>query len=152
MTPKLVVPRYPQKSLLLYRQTTRDTVPEDYDPDSQQMPPLATYERNQAALDLLNRWVLEMDTVMAGTHPNGKAFADRQPILRGRELRFPADMLARASEQHRVLLVTLQGRAYPLPRIGAGVYAIPSGLPSGPYFIEAGDYRAFRYLFLSGPL
>lgn len=49
--PALVVPWYPEKSVLIFRERSRDTAPGNYDPYRNQMPPLGTYEVN-ANLDV----------------------------------------------------------------------------------------------------
>ncbi len=141
ITPKLIVPKYPQKSLLLYRQTTRDTVPGDYAWDTQQMPPLATYERNLAALDLLNRWVLEMDTIFVGVRPVAGGLGAFAPVVRGRTLSFPGN----GSEV--LELVDMRGRSWRLQPIGPGVYAIPAAAAPGLYLFRAGKYRVLLSLF-----
>ena len=142
ITPKLIVPKYPQKSLLLYRQTTRDTTPGDYSWDSQQMPPLATYERNQAALDLMTKWILGMDSVFTGVRGGPLARADFAPVILGdRLLLMPGPQPA-----DPVLLIDLRGRSTSLRRIGVGEYAIPAGLPLGSYLVRRGSQRALRQL------
>ena len=144
ITPKLIVPHWPQKSLLLYRQTTRDTTPGDYEWDSQQMPPLATYERNQPALDLMSKWILGMDSVFAGVRGGAMARADFAPFILGRRLRLAP---ALDGSDAPVSLVDFRGRATVLAGIGAGEFAIPAALPPGTYLVRRGAQRALRHLF-----
>jgi hypothetical protein len=142
--PALAVPGYPQKSVLLFRQLSRDTVPGDYDPSRSQMPPLATFEVNTDATDLLAHWIREMPAMPA---PNPilalpGAVALEATLVRGLLRVSPGALKAGV----RVTMAGVDGREVPLQRIAEGAYALPRGLPKGLYYIRVGKRSLLRYL------
>jgi hypothetical protein len=142
--PALVVPGYPQKSVLLYRQLARDTLPGEYDPNRSQMPPLASFEVNTDATDLLTHWIREMPATAA---PNPiwdipGAVVLEATLVRGLLRVSPDAVRIRA----RVSMAGVDGREVPLRHIGEGAYAVPSALPKGLYYIRVGKKSLLRYL------
>jgi hypothetical protein len=113
--------------------------------DFAQMPPLATYVPDTAALKILGEWALKYRTLVrvAGEDSvvtlNGKRIAARTetPVLRNRQLFVPAGWTGKA------VMTSLNGRSYPLTSVGRGRYALPASLPTGIYFFRIGD-RSFR--------
>jgi hypothetical protein len=151
IVPALIVPGYPEKSALIFRQTERNTTPGDYDFIHNQMPPLATYEVNVPAVTLLKKWVKEMQPLPVG--PDGyvgiarSASARTQlksPIIRGGLVILPADFSA---TKLSVKLTGINGRTYDLKAVGRNAFALPANLPKGVYIIRAGQQSFTRYMF-----
>ncbi len=170
--PSLVVPGYPQKSTLLYRQIMRaspevfmkkwlaDTTenrpanaPLFWTPYDviEQMPPLGTYELNNPAIALLTQWITEM----APIDPNPprvigiRNFASartllKSPTLEGNLLRLPAGLI---ESNVKVTLSEITGRTIPLNKVGAGIYSIPVNLNRGVYIIRVGNESFTRSRF-----
>jgi hypothetical protein len=140
--PALVVPGYPEKSWILFRQKARNTRPGDYDVDRNQMPPGYTFEPDGKAIALMEEWIREM----------------RPPAVPLRAALPAAARDVRLEERHLILapgfapgnvevtLSAMDGRRVEVRRLGAGVYAIPAGLPKGLYLIRAGTRSALRSL------
>ncbi len=143
--PAVIVPGYPQKSVLLFRQTQRDTTPGDYDPDRNQMPPLASFEVNLAATDLIKRWILEMGPVVPVGVRRGIAVAAAAPAVcfQGRTLVVSREAL---KADPKVSMLALNGGEVRLERLAEGLYALPAGLPKGLYYIRAGGKSLLKYL------
>lgn len=145
----LVTPGYPQKSVILYRQTARNTVAYPdiaaFDPERNQMPPLATFEVNEKAMKVINDWI-------AGLQPDSnvsiRAHARqglKSPYIQGRNLHLPKSMLNGALP--KVSMTGVNGRTVDLYSVGSGVYAIPVTMPKGIYIVRVGSQRFTRYLF-----
>jgi hypothetical protein len=140
--PALVVPGYPEKSVLLFRQKVRNTRPGNYDADRNQMPPGGSYEPDGAAIALMEKWIREMPSpvvALRAARPasaNDARLEDRRLIL----------SVGFAPGNVEVTLSALDGRRVEVRRLAAGVYAIPPGLPKGLYLIRAGSRSALRYL------
>jgi hypothetical protein len=145
IVPALVVPGYPEKSVILFRQRSRNTRPSDYDPVRDQMPPSASYEVNEPATALIEKWIKEMPvpvpiaTALLKRHAAGAAGF----FLQGRRLIL--DAKASAGDLP-VEMAGVDGRRVALRRIAAGTYAIPESLPKGLYLIRVGARSALRYL------
>jgi len=149
--PALVVPWYPEKSVLIFRERSRDTVPGDYDAVRNQMPPLGTFEVNAPAVALLNQWVREMGLQAA----TGLVHGARRPAsgairLQGRLLTIAPEAGMGNSNvtggNAGVSMVSLDGRRVELRRLSPGVYELPVGLPKGLYLIRAGTRALIRSL------
>lgn len=144
IVPANVVPGYPQKSVILFRMLTRNTLPGEFDSYRMQMPPLATYETDRAAAALIQKWITEMG-------PNGTVRLHRAPALsaapeaafQGRTLVVSRQALL--SKPH-VALLGLDGREVSLQRVGEGLYALPAGLPKGLYYIRIGAKTVLKSL------
>jgi len=151
IVPALIVPGYPEKSTLIFRQTERNTTPGDYDFIHNQMPPLATYEVNVPAVTLLQKWVREMDALpvdsagLVGIVRSASGRIQlRSPVIRGGLVIFPADY---ATAKLSVKLTGINGRTYDLKSVGRDAFALPANLPKGVYIIRAGQQMFTRYLF-----
>jgi hypothetical protein len=155
MMPALVVPGYPEKSVLLFRQTVRKTAPGDYDPERNQMPPSATYEVNVPATTLLTAWIKDMPKLAAPnakspdcvvgisahtvrTNLKGPAFQNKQVIL-------PMEMAGPGLV--KVTLTGIDGRTIQLAQVSRTAYALPSQLRPGVYIIRVNDKNFTQYLF-----
>lgn len=147
--PAVVVPGYPQKSVILFRQEVRKTTPGDYDADRRQMPPLATYEVNVAATNLIRRWILEMEKIpqrdALGIRGRNLRTHLKGPAIQGRQIILPAELAGSGSV--KVSLTGIQGRAIELNQVNRTVYALPSNLPPGVYVIKVGKQNFTRHLF-----
>lgn len=145
IVPAVIVPGYPQKSVLLFRQRSRNTRPGDYDPERNQMPPLASFEVNEKATALIEKWILEMPE--SRPVPTGTA---RLHAMAGGDAYFQGGNLILSQElartQAKVSMVSVNGREVPLTRMAGGVYAVPGGMPKGLYFIRIGARSLLRYL------
>jgi cytochrome c553 len=149
--PALVVPWYPEKSALIFRERSRDTVPGNYDPYRNQMPPLGTYEVNAPAVALLEQWVREMGLQAATALGHGPRRSASGTIrLQGRLLTIAPEAgvgnLDVTGGNAAVSMVFLDGRRVELRRLSPGVYELPAGLPKGLYLIRAGTRSLIRSL------
>ncbi|MBW8886839.1 MAG: hypothetical protein JF616_03685 [Fibrobacteres bacterium] len=144
---KLIIAGYPSKSVLLQRQKTRNTVPGDFG-GVDQMPPVATFEVNPAAIALLEKWILAMPPLPVppaeAIRPHGALPAGYAVRLQGRRLEVAIGPGKGSAE---VGLISRDGRRISLRRLGEGLYELPAGLGRGVYFIRVGDRSYVRYLF-----
>jgi mono/diheme cytochrome c family protein len=147
--PALVVPGYPQKSVILYRQLVRKTTPGDYDPERNQMPPVATFEVNVAATNLIRRWILEMPKIPAptalGIRGQNMRTNLKGPAIQGHQIVLPMEMAGPGTV--KVTLTGIQGRTIELTQVTRTAYALPSNLTPGVYIIKVGKQNFTRYLF-----
>jgi hypothetical protein len=147
INPAVIVPGYPQKSVLLFRQMVRKTIPGNFDADRNQMPPLATFEVNVPATDLIRKWILEMGPkgVLGVQGPiaakaadaSMDAFFQGRTLIVGRGGRLPAQPVS---------MLALNGRQIRLERMGDGLYALPAGLPKGLYYVRIGAKTLLKSL------
>ncbi|MEO7955314.1 MAG: hypothetical protein ABIW76_01385 [Fibrobacteria bacterium] len=154
----LLVPKRPDLSVILHRQKQRRTYERDvqahaqeplnplpdFSADLNQMPPLATYEEDTAATQLITRWIMEFDTT--GQIANGLAggrVVDATPVpaFQGRLIRVPEAMAGSVS------LRGVDGRALPLAPVSRGVYSLPPQAQAGVYILRVGP-RSFRLSLL----
>ncbi len=151
--PALVVPGYPNKSVVLFRQISRNTVntlPLNWDPDHNQMPPLGSFEVNVPATNLIAQWITAMTPIIA---PNVASIRSggivrtllKSPSIEGGMLRLPPELDGPGNVV--VTMTGISGRTLKLRQVGRGVYAIPSGLSAGVYQIGVGGKTFTRYLF-----
>jgi hypothetical protein len=118
--------------------------PERYLSDASQMPPLATYIPDTAALRILAEWSKKYYTLTAvpgeppvlSVHGSGLAMQG-MPSIQNRQLIVPEGWTG------KVLMVSLDGRSTPLASVGRGRYALPASMPAGVYFFKVGN-RTFR--------
>jgi hypothetical protein len=145
----LVTPAYPQKSVILFRQLARNSLTGDdiaaFDPDRNQMPPLATFEANEKAMKVISDWIasLPIDPALAIRAQSRHAL--KTPYIQGRHLHLPKNMLNGTTP--KVSMIGINGRTAELFNVGAGVYAIPVTMPKGVYVIRVGAQSFTRYLF-----
>lgn len=147
--PALVVPGHPGKSVILYRQKTRNSLESNdvaaFDPHRNQMPPLATFEVDEEAMKVIERWIREISQTVTIPREAGKDLErPGQLSIHGRFLLLPAEM---AALDPAVSMVGINGRIQTLTRTGKGVYNIPSHLPAGIYVLRVGRESFTRYLF-----
>jgi len=154
--PALIVPGYPDKSVLIFRQKSRNTMPADsgdaYNVIHEQMPPLATFEVNAPAISLLERWVREMQPLPVGADGSvgiarGASVRSqlKSPVIRGGLVILPADFAA--TSKFSVKLTGINGRTFDLKAVSRNAFALPTGLPKGVYIIRVGEQSFTRYLF-----
>jgi hypothetical protein len=108
-----------------------------------QMPPLATNVVDTTAMRILGEWAATYRTLVPveGQEPvtriNGavarKAVAE-MPKLHNRLLIVPNGWTGKAQ------MFSISGRAYNLPSVGRGQYAIPQAAPAGLYFFRVGEH------------
>lgn len=150
--PALVVPGYPSKSVILVRQKARNAKPGDYYVGSYAMPPLATYEVNNPAMQVIAEWITTLTPVpapnccpQAGIHIGHSETFIKLPSIQGRTLRLPQIM---ASQKNlKVTLVSLNGKTITLSSFAPGLYTLPQSLSRGVYIIKAGNQTFQRQLF-----
>lgn len=146
--PALIVPGYPHRSVLLFRQKERNTEPGSFDIVGKQMPPLGTYEVNTPAVNLMTRWIKEMPAQPLHA-PIAIRASYRQalkgPVIRGGMVILSGDLAS--SIKAVVKLTGIDGRTMELRPITRSTFALPAGLPKGVYIIRVGDKSFARYLF-----
>jgi hypothetical protein len=137
--PALVVPGYPQKSVLLFRQRSRDTVPGSFDGGPAQMPPVASFEVNIKATALIEKWIREMPalpaTIVKDVARGGKGLDGYPRFLPGR-IEIPSDVLR---SHAKVSLASITGTRVEIRSVAAGIFAIPPSLPRGLYLLRVGS-------------
>jgi hypothetical protein len=153
--PALVVPGYPEKSVILHRQLARNTTPGNYDRATDQMPPLGTFEVNVAATALIEKWIKDMPRIAAPipapipdagifhayavrSNLKGPAFRDNQVIL-------PMELAVAGPV--KVTVTGIDGRTMILAQVSRTAYALPSRLRPGVYLIKVNGKRFTQYLF-----
>lgn len=139
-----LVPGYPQKSFLLFRQLARNDDPDDYQSTFFQMPPLATFEVDAVATDSIRKWIREYKPAVSIQPPTVRLPLPA-PAIRGRRVILPLDMLDNAYP--RVTLHDLEGRKWELASVGNGAYAIPAALTRGVFILKVGGKVFLRNLF-----
>jgi hypothetical protein len=146
--PALTVPGYPHRSIILFRQTQRNTEPGSFDVIRNQMPPLATFEVNTVAVNLMTRWIKEMPAQPLHA-PIAIRASYRQalkgPIIRGGLVILSNDLASPLKVA--VQLTGINGRTMDLRAISRTTYALPAGLPKGVYVLRVGQKSFTRYLF-----
>ncbi len=142
--PSLVVPGYPQKSLVVFRQEQRNEVPGDFGGNFNQMPPLGTFEVDVTAMDTVKKWI-KMITPMVAPNEIRAVFHHNHPgpdaYLQGRRL-----LISKAGIQMNVTMSSVSGRKVSLLRTNEGVYTVPMDVPKGLYLIQVGSTSLLRYL------
>lgn len=142
--PALIVPGYPEKSVLLFRQKDRNATPGVYDKSQYQMPPLATYEVNEKAVKVMTDWIKGMPPVVS-IHRSAHARAMlKGPAIRGNMVALPSEL---AKNGVSVKLTGIDGRTVELKPMSRTTFALPAGLPKGVYIIRVGQQNFTRYLF-----
>lgn len=144
--PALIVPGYPEKSVILYRQMTRNLIPADsvgaFDANRNQMPPLATFEVNDEAMKVIADWIRSIPPIVSVR--KGARQALLTPSVQGRNLILPPAM---NQGNPKVSLAGVDGRVHHLIKTGHGVYLIPAQIPAGIYLIRVGAQTFTRYVF-----
>jgi hypothetical protein len=115
-----------------------------FENDGSQMPPLATYIPDTAALKILGEWVTNYYTltVVPGEDPvlsiHGAHLAlEGSPSIQNRQLIVPGSWTGKA------VMISLDGRSTPLSSVGRGRYVLPASMPVGVYFFKVGNH-SFR--------
>jgi hypothetical protein len=149
--PALVVPGYPEKSVILFRQMVRNTAPGDYDRATSQMPPLGTFEVNVPATTLIAQWIRDMPRIAApdpyvgiirtyNVRSNLKA-----PSFRNNQVVLPMELAGPGPV--KVTVTGIDGRTLRLAQVSRTAYALPSRLRPGVYLIKVNDKGFTQYLF-----
>jgi hypothetical protein len=138
------VPGYPQKSLVVFRQSQRNETPNDFGGNFNQMPPLATFEVDVTAMDTLKKWITTIQPMLAPNEIRA-VFNHRNPtpdaFLQGRRL-----LISKVGVQMKVSMSAVNGRKVFLQRTSEGVYSVPLDVPKGLYLIKVGSTSLLRYL------
>lgn len=150
--PALTIPGYPSKSVIVYRQESRDTVPGSYNGNTNQMPPLASFEVNRPAMSLLRQWISEMAPVLA-PHANEPVIGInlnhysvmRSPIIEGNQLRLPYLLINQGNV--KVTMTNVLGQKTELKSLNKSTFEIPSHLNRGVYILQVGNEKFTQYLF-----
>lgn len=120
----LIVPGHPERSVLLFRQKSRNTKDQDFSANAYAMPPLGSFEPDTNAIKVITAWIASMPTgtpILAGARQAGF----RGIIARDGRLWLPAGL---AAGEGVPVLLDLRGRAHALARGSDGVYRYPAGL------------------------
>jgi hypothetical protein len=147
--PALVVPGYPEKSVILFRQISRNTELSNYDPDRNQMPPLASFEVNKPATDLIFKWIKEWTPLAARGSSAIRTHAVRTnlkgPGIQGKQVVLPMELAGPG--RVAVTLTGITGRTVELRQLSRTAYALPDQLTPGVYIIKVNSVAYTRYLF-----
>jgi len=109
-----------------------------FDADGSQMPPLATYIPDTAALKIMGEWAKNYPARMVAIHRgNAASVSQGVPQIQNRVLTVPAGWTGKA------VMTGVSGRSYALPSAGPGRYVLPTVVPTGIYFFKVGDH-SFR--------
>jgi hypothetical protein len=149
--PRLILPGRPDSSLILKRMLARGSLA---GVDPEQMPPLATFQPDSAAVKTIRDWVCSLASRPAGAgecrlpmvqaedsywgplaldpHAWMRTASSPKARLRGRILELP-----RAARDGAVALFDLRGSRIPLQPAGSGVYRLPSRSEAGIYLLRA---------------
>lgn len=155
--PYIMKPGYPDSSLSIKRMITRGS-PEMPISTYDQMPWLATYQPDSAAVRVVADWICAV-----GNKPTGAACkipdVEQPPVpaletrlirharymtgqtgivayIVGDRLYVQAPVRASAREVTAPILSDAAGKSVPLISAGKETYALPAGLPSGAYFLH----------------
>jgi hypothetical protein len=141
LLPSLIVPGYPQISILLKRLSTRNQAvpaagnPDDtaFIPTAAQMPPLGVWEVDTAAVRVVTEWISKMPPLPSASIRKGhEARLAKTPVLHGDILVLPESIRGKA------VLIGLDGRRHELIGISGQAFRIPRGMSAGIYLLKAG--------------
>jgi hypothetical protein len=115
---------------------TPDSLPDFFSGNSQQMPPLATFIPDTAALRILGEWAkyYRSNLVPGGINASRKLAVHGGPSIRNRTLFVPKDWTGKAQ------MLDIRGRVFTLKPTGPGAYALPPQAPAGVYFFKLGAH------------
>lgn len=146
---RLVQAGYPYNSMILYRQRARQTQPGNWNSIHDQMPPVATFEVNVPATDLIEKWIKAMprlrdQSILAIRHISARTML-KSPTIEGRLLHLPAELVGSGSQ--KIYITNIAGRNFELSKVNAATYSVPLYLASGLYVIHVGNQTFKGYLF-----
>jgi hypothetical protein len=137
LSPKLIVPGYPQLSTILQRMKARNQslptgTPEDtaYKVLEAQMPPLGVFEVDTAAIQVVTQWITQLSSLASIHKWVGEGFV-KVPTLHG-------ERVVLQGGHGKVLLVGVNGMQHELMGISGNEFRIPKGLPAGIYLLKVG--------------
>jgi len=119
---------------------------DQYTQELGQMPPLATYIPDTAAIKILGEWVTNYYTLYSvpGEHDVTSIHGIKigsldkaMPVIQNRQLIVPENWTGKA------FMISLNGRSVPLASVGRNRYALPASASAGVYFFRVGD-RTFK--------
>lgn len=162
---RLVVPGSPEKSIVLFRQTERNSYAADVkawnentDPTRPAqpelawyagrfaMPPLGTFEVDTVAAKIMKQWILNFDVNvdLQGRPDAIRTRANQQslrvPMMNANNIVIPEGMTGRVS------LVGVNGREFSLNRVAGNTYAVPSEVKRGLYIVRVGAKSFTQYI------
>ena len=120
----------------------------NFSPIGNQMPPLATNIPDTTAMRFLGEWAATYRTLVQVEGfpivPEPVSIAGRGPLARADMARLSGRMLMVPNGwTGKAQMFSVTGRAYNLPSVGRGQYAIPQNAPVGLYIFRIGD-QTFR--------
>jgi hypothetical protein len=131
VNPGLIVPGFPERSVIIYRQKMRNQKDQDFSQERMAMPPLGSYEPDTTAIKVMSQWVTAMPgSSIHGVHA-GKA-AGAAVRIRGSLLEITGP-LAQISGEFE--LADLKGARIPLTRIQTGLFRMEKPLAPGIHFL-----------------
>jgi mono/diheme cytochrome c family protein len=118
----LIVPGHPERSVLLFRQKSRNTKDQDFTAEKYAMPPLGSFEPDTNAIKVITAWIAQM--------PAASALAGARPAPQGLRARDGRVFLPEglSAGDGVPALLDLRGRAHPLVRDRDGAYRYGAGL------------------------
>jgi hypothetical protein len=150
----VALPGYPDSSVIMAKMKHR-TDGESFGIDVAQMPPIATFQPDSAAVNLIEQWICslkagtpcgkiawesdetfwaeEAASVRPKTHMKNLSF---QPSFQRGQLSVPSHLTALG-----VRLLDYRGREITLVHEGEGRYRLANSLTRGVYFLVAGSHR-----------
>jgi hypothetical protein len=127
----LVVPGRPDRSVLLFRQVSRNATAGDFDAGKLAMPPLGSYEPDTNAIKVLTSWIAAMPVASIHGGLAGHQAADGFLVRDGR-IYVPASL---DDATGKLVLMDLQGRAVPLVKMEPGIYRIQGKTAPGVHLL-----------------
>lgn len=139
-SPGVVVPGRPDRSVVIFRQATRNQKEGDFALNRFSMPPLGSYEPDTAALKVMTAWIQGMRGVPV--HREGAKSGDVYSV-RGGRIQLPARLVESAATP---VLVDFRGRQVSLVPEGEGVWRIGRDARPGLHILLVEGRSAHRFL------
>lgn len=125
----LLVPGRPDRSMIIYRQLVRNRKDGDFSPMKFSMPPLASYEPDTGAVEVLSRWVESLGPLPV----HGSRDAGQRSIrIRDGRIHLPVSL---AGSPELPTLVDIRGGNLSLRPLGNGVYRIDGVIRPGVHLL-----------------
>lgn len=125
----LLVPGRPDRSMIIYRQLVRNRKEGDFSPMKFSMPPLATFEPDTDAVEVLSRWIESLGALPV--HDRGASVRPSIRIQDGR-IHLPASL---AESADMPILVDIVGGRLALAPLGNRVFRIEGHVRHGLHLL-----------------